>query len=111
MLRNPGILEVSKAKRGEKIRIGGFTPTFVRPKRGENCYVTPASWGVPSAKRGEKIRIGCLTPTVYGAHKQAELLRNPCNLRGPHTRGQNQNWWTYPCLLGAHKWAELLHKL
>ena len=101
MLRNPCILDVSKAKRGEKIRIGRFTPTFWRPKRGQNCYVTRAFLGVPNAKRGEKIRIGCLTPTVYGAHKRAGLLRNPCNLWGPHTRGQNQNWWPHPCLLGA----------
>ena len=52
MLRNPCILEVSKAKRGEKIRIGRFTPTFWRPKRGQNCYVTRAFSGERQA-RGE----------------------------------------------------------
>ena len=51
VLRGPCILEVSKAKRGEKIRIGGFTPTFWKPKGGQNCYVTPAFSGVPNPKR------------------------------------------------------------
>ena len=64
------------------------------PKRGRNCYVTLAFSGVPKAKRGENIKIGCLTPAFSGAQKRAELLRNPCILRGPQrqARGENQKW-------------------
>ena len=32
------------------------------PKRGRNCYITPAFLGVPNGKRGEKIRMESLTP-------------------------------------------------
>ena len=32
------------------------------------------------------------------------MLRNPCVLRGPHQRGQNQKWLPHPCLSGGpHK--------
>ena len=48
------------------------------PKRGRNCYVTPAFPGIPNAKRGDKIRIGYLTLAFSGAQKRAELVRNPC---------------------------------
>ena len=44
---------------------------------GRNCYVTPAFSGVPNAKRGEKVRSGYLTHALSGAHKWAEVLRNP----------------------------------
>ena len=37
----------------------------------------------------------------------AEVLRNPCILRGPKTRGQNHKWLPHHCLLGAHKWGEV----
>ena len=62
------------------------------PTSGRDCYVTLAISGVPNAKRGEKIRIGFLTPAFSGAHKWAEVLRNPCALMGPQQRGQNQKW-------------------
>ena len=52
------------------------------PKRGQNCYVTPAFSGVPYAKRVDKIRRGHLTRAFSRAQKRAELLRNPCNLGG-----------------------------
>ena len=62
------------------------------PKRGRNCYVTPAFSGIPNAKRGKKIRSGYLTPAFLGAQKRAELLRNPCILGDPQrqARGENQ---------------------
>ena len=71
------------------------------PKRGPNCYLTPAFSGIPNAKRGEKIRSGYLTPAFAGAQKRAELLRNPCILGDPQrqARGQNQKWLPHPCLL------------
>ena len=71
------------------------------PKRGRNCYVTPAFSGIPNAKRREKIRSGYLTRAFAGAQKRAELLRNPCILGDPQrqARGQNQKWLPHPCLL------------
>ena len=57
------------------------------PKRGRKCHVTLAFSGVP--RSGDKIRIGCLTPAFSGAQKRAEMLPNPCVLRGPQKRGQN----------------------
>ena len=75
------------------------------PKKGRKCYVIPAFSGVPNAKRGEKIRSGCLTPAFSGAQNRAEVLRNPCILRGPQRqeRGENQKWLPHPYLLGGPK--------
>ena len=75
------------------------------PKTGRKCYVIPAFSGVPNAKRGEKIRSGCLTPTFSRAQSGAEVLRNPCILRGPQhqERGENQKWLPHPYLLGGPK--------
>ena len=64
------------------------------PKRGRNCYVTPAISRIPNTKRGEKIKSGCLTLVFPGAQKRVEVLRNPCILGGPQhqARGENQKW-------------------
>ena len=78
---------------------------FREPKRGQNCYVTPAFSGIPNAKRGDKIRSGYLTLAFCGAQKRAELLRNPCILGDPkrQARGENQKWLPHPCLLWGPK--------
>ena len=75
------------------------------PKRGRNCYVTPAFTGIPNAKRGDKIRSGYLTFAFSGAQKRAEVLRNPCILGDPQrqVRGQNQKWLPHPCIRGGPK--------
>ena len=75
------------------------------PKRGRNCYVTPAFQGVPNAKRGDKIRSGNLTRAFSGAQKRAELLRNPCIPEGPQcqAREENQKWLPHADLLGETK--------
>ena len=75
------------------------------PKRGRNCYVTPAFSGIPNAKRGEKIRSGYLTLAFSGAQKRAEVLHNLCILGGPQrqARGENQNWLPHFRLLGGPK--------
>ena len=39
-----------------------------------------------------------LTKKVLSAHNWAELLRNPCVLRGPKKGGQNQKWLHNLCL-------------
>ena len=46
------------------------------------------------------------SPLPSGAHNRVELLRNPCILRAPQTRGQNQKWLPHPCLLRGQnqKW-------
>ena len=55
------------------------------PTSGRKCYVTPAFSVVP--RQGNKIRSGWLTPIFSGAHKRAEVLRNPCILADPQTKG------------------------
>ena len=54
------------------------------PRRGGTCYVTLAFSGVLNAKRRGKYRSGYLTPAFSGAHKRAEMLRNPCILEVPN---------------------------
>ena len=92
---NPCVLKVPQSK-GDKIRIGcprtkqeGATSSLPsrRPKRGRNCYVIPAFWGVLDAKRGEKFRRGYLTHAFLGAQKRAELVCNPCVLKVPQSKG------------------------
>ena len=75
------------------------------PKRGRDCYVTPAFSGIPNTKQGEKIKSGYLTPAFLGAQKGAGLLRNPCILGDPQhqAQGENQKWLPHPCLLEGPK--------
>ena len=54
------------------------------PKSGRKCYITRAFSGVPN--KGHKFRMGCLTRAFWGAQKWAEMLHNPCILRGPQQR-------------------------
>ena len=76
------------------------------PKRGRNCYVTPAFSGIPNAKRREKIRSGYLTPAFSGAQKKAEMLRDRGILGDPQrqARGKKQKWAELlrnPCIFGG----------
>ena len=90
----PPFSGIPNAKRGKKFRSGYLTPAF-------SGNVTPAFSGVPNAKRWEKFRSGYLTPTFSSGKKRAEVLRNPCILRGPQrqAREENQNWLLHPYLL------------
>ena len=74
-----------------------------RPKRGQDCYLTPAFSGIPNTKHGEKTRSDYLTPTFLGAQKGAALLCNPCILGDPQhqARGENQKWLPHPYLPGG----------
>ena len=56
------------------------------------------------AKRGDKIRSGYITPDFSWAQKWAELLGNPCVIRGPKHKGENQKWMRV--LLGVPKSGE-----
>ena len=73
------------------------------PKRGRNCYVTPAFSGGPQHQARGEIRIGCLTPALSGARKWAQLLCYPCIFGGPQrqVREGNQNWLPHPSFLGG----------
>ena len=48
--------------------------------------------------KGDKIRCGYTTLAFLGAQKWAELLHDPCVLRGPQQQGQNQKWLHNPSL-------------
>ena len=99
-------------QRGTKSEVAASPLPSRGPKRGQNCYVTPAFSGNPnkgeqnqkwvrhpcllggpqrqargaksevSPTKGNKIRSGCLTPPFLGAQKRAEMLCHPCILRG-----------------------------
>ena len=64
------------------------------PTIGQNCYATLAFSGVPW--RGDKIRSGYITPAFSGAHKWAEVLHNPCVLRGCQNRAAKSEVATSP---------------
>ena len=51
----------------------------------------------------DKLRSGYLTPALSGAQKRAEMLLNPCILRGPPQKIQNQKWLAHLCLLRGPK--------
>ena len=70
---------------GTKTDVATSTLPSRGPMRGQNCYVSPSFTAVPNANVRDKIRSGDLTPTFSGAHKGAELLRNPCTLGGSPT--------------------------
>ena len=105
----PAFSGVPNAKR---MRTKSEVPALPLPSRGptngRKCYITLAFSGVPNANAWNKIRSGCLTTAFSGAHKCAELLCNPCNLKRPQTREQNRKWLPHHCLLGGRKRAVLL---
>ena len=72
-------------KQGDKIRSGCLTVPSWGPTSGRKCYATTAFSGVP--KQGDKIRTGCPTPAFSWVRKWAEVLRNPCILRGSRNKG------------------------
>ena len=76
------------------------------PTNGLNCYTTRALSGVPN--KGDKIRNGYLTPAFSGAHKWAELLRNPGVLGVPNKSDKIRIGYLTSAFSGAHKWEELL---
>ena len=55
------------------------------PKRGRNCYITPAFSGVPCAKRADKLRIGHLTRGFLGGPKEGGIATYPLHSRGSPT--------------------------
>ena len=80
---------------------------------GQNCYTMPAFSGVPDMfsgvlGKGNKIRSCYTTPAFSETQKLAELLRNPCVLKRPQSKGQNHKWLPDPRLLRGQDWAELL---
>ena len=70
------------AAKGAKSEVATSPLLSAGPKRGWNCYATPAFSRVPNARRGEKIGTSCLTPAFSGGQKREEVLRNPCILEG-----------------------------
>ena len=108
LLRNPCILRgYPKLGAGTKSEVAASSLPSRGPTSGRNCYATPAFSRVPNAKRGDKIRSGYLTPAFSGAHKWAELLRNPCILKGPQSKGDKIiSGCLIAAISGAQKGAE-----
>ena len=76
--------------KGTKSEVATSPLLSAGPKRGWNCYATPAFSRVPNAKRGDKIGTSCLTRAFSGGQKREELLRNPCILKGPQHQARGQ---------------------
>ena len=57
-------------------------------QEGGSATQPPAFSGVANTKRREPIIGGCLTPALSVAQKAAQLLRHPCNLRGPQSQAR-----------------------
>ena len=68
--------------KGDKIRIGSFTPDFLGFHKWAEMLCHPCILGIPKTT-GDKIRIGSLSPAFSGAQKRAEMLLHPCILGGP----------------------------
>ena len=60
------------------------------PRGGRDCYANLAFKGGPNAKPGDKIRSAYLTLAFLGAHRRAQLQRNPCLLAPPPPRKRGQ---------------------
>ena len=87
------------------------------PKRGRNCYVTPAFSGVPNAKRGDKIRTGYLTPAFSGPRRGWNCYVTPAfsgvpnakctdkirsvGVSTPNSRGHTKVWESISATQGA----------
>ena len=124
MLRHPCILRGPQTK-GDKIRIGCLTPTFLGAQKRAKMPRHPCILGVPKQRgtksklaasplpsRGPKRRHKCyVTPAFSGSpnkggQKQSRLP-HPLPSRGsPSKGGQNQKWLSHPCLLGGPKEGE-----
>ena len=74
-----------------------------RPTRGRKFDATPAVLGF--LEQVDKIRSGYLNHAFSGAHKWAEVLRNPYIIGGPRTTPPNQKWLPQRCLLGGPQMA------
>ena len=75
--------------KGDKIRSGYLRPTFLWPKRGRKCYLTPVYLGIPKQR-------GATSPL----HCQAS----------PNKGGENHNWLPRPCLVWVQQRAKMLHR-
>ena len=107
LLRNPCILGGSPTpSAGTKSEVVASPMPSRGPKRGWNCYITPAFSGI--LNKGDKIRSGRLTPAFPVPQKRVELLCIPCVVGGPQQRGQNQKWLPHPCFLRGPKEGEIV---
>ena len=75
--------EVPNANRREQNYIWSPHPCLVvRPKRGQKCYVTPASSGVPNAKRREQNQKWLSQPCLLGGPKEGGNALPPLPSQG-----------------------------
>ena len=106
VLRNPCILGCTK-QRGQRQKWLPHHCLLKGPKEGGSATPSLHSRGSPT--KAGKIRSGYFTPTFLEAPKMAEVLRNPCILRGPQQRGQRvTSGHLTRATLGAQKRAEML---
>ena len=89
--------DLARQAQGSKSEVATSPLPSRGPKRGQKCYVTPASRG--SSAKGNKIRSGYITPAFSGAQNWADWLHNPCLLGGPQQWGLIQKWLHNPCHL------------
>ena len=98
MLHHPCLLGGHK-RRGTKLPVATSPAPSRGPKRGRNCYVTPAFSGVPP--KGKLIQIRLPHPYLGGGPKEGGIAPSPLRSWGsPKNREQNQRRLPQPCLLG-----------
>ena len=112
MLHHPCVLGCPQRQaRGAKAQVVVALLTSGQPKRGQKCYVTPASSGVRNAKRGEQNKKWLSHPCLLGGQKEGGNALPPLPSRGSPTPSAGINI-TNDCLnpdfLDAEKRAEML---
>ena len=87
--------------KGMKSEVAASSLPSRGPRRGRNCYVTPAFSGVPNKR--DKFKNEYPTPAFSGARKRAEFLCSPCIPGGPQKSRQNQTWLSHPAFSGPKR--------
>ena len=99
MLHHPCVLGGPQRKaRGANVQIVVAPQTSWQPKRGQNCYVTPASSEVPNAKRGEQNQKWLSQPSPSRGVKRGQKCFATPTFSGVLNakRGeQNQKWLSH----------------
>ena len=69
-----------------KSEVAASPPPSRGPKRGRECYVTPAFSGVPNTKRGEQNQKWLPHPCLLGGPKEGGNATSPLHSRGPQSQ-------------------------
>ena len=107
MLCHPCILG-DPQQREPKLELANSHVPSEGPKRGRNCYVTPAFSGVPNAKRVCQNQMWLPHPCLLGGPKEGRNATSPLHSRRSPTKGNKiRSGCLTPAFLGTQKRAEM----